>query len=196
MPEERPEIKTRNRKLLGFIGILEYYANLDGLIWFVEQVFPLVLSKEPGTRLRVVGRLPKDKTKLEHPNIDLLGFIEDYSPEMDKWSATIVPIRIGGGTRIKILDAFSKLCPVISTRLGAYGLNVENGRELLMRDTAESFADACIKLMSEPKTARSLVEHGWNTVSSRFHWNKNIKINVKNAIGHCVDMNKNNDKTL
>jgi glycosyltransferase involved in cell wall biosynthesis len=190
--EEKPEIKPRNQKLIGFVGTLKYYANHDGLLWFLEKVLPKVLSKVPGARLRVVGLLPRDNKKLVHPNVDLLGFVENYSTEMDKWAAIIVPIRIGGGTRIKILDAFSKMCPVVSTKIGAYGLNVEDGRQLLIRDTPEAFAGACIKLMSEPKIAQSLVEQGWDTVSSRFNWKKNIKINLENAVRHCVDINKDN----
>ena len=98
-PENKPDLKMRREPILGFIGTLEYYANLEGLSWFVDRVFPLVLSKMPSTRLRVVGHPPKSRKNLEHENIDLLGFVEDYGPEIDTWAVMIVPIRIGGGTR-------------------------------------------------------------------------------------------------
>ena len=187
VPGKRAEFRVRDKHLLGFLGTLEYDANLEGLTWFVKEVLPRILLEVPGVRVKVVGLPPvRGGTPDSSLNVDVLGFLDDYSREVETWSAMVVPLRIGGGTRIKILDAFSRMCPVVSTSVGAYGLEVKHGRELIIADTAEAFSKACVELMADPESARPLTENAWNSVSSIYSWDGSIGERVREALSGCT----------
>jgi len=109
-PDERSKHKQPGDYRLGFIGELGYGPNSDGLDWFGQQVWPLVRQKIPEARLRVVGRVPESASFLNYPGFEPLGFVPEVSKEFSTWSGMIVPMRYGGGTRIKIIEAFSRSC--------------------------------------------------------------------------------------
>jgi len=155
---------------LGFIGTFGYAPNRDGVRWFVENVWPLVLKKIPAARLRLAGRASQNEKFSSAANIDTLGFVEDTAAEMAMWSLSIVPVLVGGGTRIKIAEAFSRKCPVVSTSLGAYGYEVTDGRELLLADTAPDFAAKCLRLLTNPAVGESLAENGWRKYNENWTW--------------------------
>ena len=115
---------------IGFIGLYSYLPNLEGMKWFVRECWPLIKEQVPDARLRLVGKDTDGPLKPNAPAVDALGYVADAGSEMATWSAMIIPIRQGAGTRVKIADAFSRKCPVVSTKLGAYGYDVQSGREL------------------------------------------------------------------
>jgi glycosyltransferase involved in cell wall biosynthesis len=154
---------------IGFVGTFKYPPNRDGVRWFIENVWPLVLQKFPQTRLRLAGEAGKDFFGSQ--NIDTLGWVSDMESETANWSLAIVPVRVGGGTRIKILEAFSRGCPVVSTTLGAYGHDVESGRELLITDSANEFAENCISILANPSEGGRLAENALNKFSENWSWN-------------------------
>jgi glycosyltransferase involved in cell wall biosynthesis len=119
----------------------------------------LILTKFPGARLRLAG--DTGKRSFEGQNIDVLGWVADMETEMAGWSLAIVPIRIGGGTRIKILEAFSRKCPVVSTSRGAYGHDVKDGKELLIADSPEDFTESCLRILTDPAKGINLAENAW-----------------------------------
>ena len=133
-------------------------------------MLPIVLQQFPRVRIRIVGESPAKGTPIVHPNVDWLGFVDDMGSEMSTWTALIVPLRIGGGTRIKILEALSRRCPVVSTAIGAYGLELEHGRHLLMADTAEDFAACCMRLLEDRGFSRELAEAGWQQFVQHYTW--------------------------
>jgi glycosyltransferase involved in cell wall biosynthesis len=155
---------------LGFIGTFGYAPNRDGVRWFVENVWPLVLKKFPAARLRLVGSKSENENFSSAANVDALGFVEDTAAEMATWSLSIVPVLVGGGTRIKIAEAFSRKCPVVSTSLGAYGYDVADGRELLLADTAPDFAAKCLRLLTNSAEGKSLAEKGWRKYKENWTW--------------------------
>jgi glycosyltransferase involved in cell wall biosynthesis len=108
--------------------------------------------------------------KPDGADIDGLGWVDDVAEEMASWSAMVVPIHLGAGTRGKIAHAFSVKCPVISTSLGAYGYDVTNGAELLLAESASDFADACIKVMLEPASAAEMAERAWQQFLTKWTW--------------------------
>lgn len=171
MPAEKPTWKLRNQMSLGFIGHLEYNPNKLGLKWFGEKIWPLITAKIPNARLRIVGKIPQDDTFLKFPHFEPTGFIEDTGPEFNSWSAMIVPLQYGGGTRLKILDAFSKMCPVVSTPVGAYGLEVKDNQHLLIQENPESFANACIQLIKNQSLAQQLAQNAWKLFEEKYNWN-------------------------
>lgn len=166
----QPRSVESSRPRLGFIGTLKYHANADGLRWFLDAVFEPLREAIPNLELRVVGLLPPASQWLDRPGVRPLGFIDDPSAEMATWHASIVPLRIGGGTRIKILDCAARGIPLVSTTLGAFGLGFANGRELLLADDAEDFANACQRMMEDQDLASTLASHAHERVVNTYDW--------------------------
>jgi glycosyltransferase involved in cell wall biosynthesis len=99
-----------------------------------------------------------------------LGWLEDPGDEIASWSAMIVPIRFGSGTRVKIAEGFARKCPVVATKIGAFGYAVKNGKEFLLADTAADFASACVLLLKQPEFGEALAETAHNSLLSRWTW--------------------------
>jgi len=157
---------------IGFIGSFAYAPNANGMRWFLRNVWPGILQRAPATVLRLVGRNSHHPEWRGGPNIDGLGWLEDADAdaEMATWALTIVPIFEGGGTRVKISNAFSRKCPVVSTHLGAYGYEVANGRELLLADKAPDFAAACVRILTDERLAQRLADTAWATFLANWTW--------------------------
>ena len=152
-----------------FIGSLSYEPNADGLTWFTTAIWPLVRSAHPHAQLRVVGGgLPETNAVRHVDGVELLGQIDEVGPEFERATATVVPIRWGGGTRIKILEAFAHRSPVVSTSLGASGLGATNERHLLIADEAADFAHAISRILRDPGLRSMLVTHGTELLHRRF----------------------------
>jgi glycosyltransferase involved in cell wall biosynthesis len=156
------------RPQIGFVGTFKYPSNRDGVRWFIKNVWPSVLLEFPQARLRLAGEAGKDF--FGGQNIDVLGWVADMDHETANWSLAIVPVFTGGGTRIKILEAFSRKCPVISTSLGAYGHKVKNGHELMIADTSKDFAENCIRILANPSEGTRLAENAWNKFNESCKW--------------------------
>lgn len=174
-PDKETALQPTAPRRLGFIGTFGYAPNRDGVHWFIENVWPLVLEKFPAVRLRLAGREGQNEKFSCVTNIDALGFVEDTAVEMATWSLSIVPVLVGGGTRIKIVEAFSRKCPVVSTSLGAYGYDVADGRELLLADTAPDFAVKCLRLLTNPSEGKFLAENGWRKYNENWTWDLQAK---------------------
>ena len=117
-----------------------------------ENCWPAIRKAVPGIRFSLIGKDTDGPLKPLDRDVDVLGWVEDPAGEIATWSATVIPIRFGGGTRIKIADAFSRKCPVVSTRFGAFGYDVHHGNELLLADDNDpkAFASSCISLIQNP----------------------------------------------
>lgn len=171
---------------LGFIGRLQHAPNLDGLRWFIRQVWPLIKTTSPQARLRLIGRGTETGISQEGPDIDGLGWIDDPAAEIATWSATVVPIRIGAGTRVKIAEAFSRRCPVVATPLGAFGYDVAHRRELLLADTPGEFAAACQVLMTDRNLGQELARRAWQRFEREWSWDA-IAPKVADAVAMCLE---------
>ena len=165
VPRRNPAAPPR----VGFIGTMRYVPNRDGVGWFLNSIWPLVLRQIPDARLRLVGAGSEEIGKL-CPNVDRLGWLADVESEMAGWSLAIVPLLAGGGTRIKIAEAFSRKCPVVSTKLGAYGYDVSDGRELLLADAPKEFAEKCLRILTQPDEARTMAENAWQKFLANWTW--------------------------
>jgi glycosyltransferase involved in cell wall biosynthesis len=158
---------------LVFIGSMDWLPNIDGTLFFVREVLPLVRRSRPGCTVAIVGRAPTaailDLARRD-PAITVTGTVDDVRPYLWGSRVSIVPLRIGGGTRLKIYEAMAARSPVVSTTVGAEGLPLDNGRHILLADTAEAFADACVELLENPGHAQRLSSQAFDLVSSRFSW--------------------------
>ena len=160
---------------LVFTGSMDWLPNEDAMQYFINDVMPLVRKTIPDLRLTIVGRSPYPslvELAQRDSNIAVTGRVDDVRPYMEEATAFIVPIRIGGGTRLKIYEAMAMEKPVISTTVGAEGLNVNDGEELLLADTPEDFAKAAVRVLQEPAFARQLGMKGAQRVREHYGWNK------------------------
>jgi glycosyltransferase involved in cell wall biosynthesis len=180
-PVRNPEGFAR----IGFIGTLEYPPNSDGLNWFIKHILSRINSKNPAVRLRVIGKMSESAKLIQHHNVDYLGFMDNVSDEISTWSLSIVPLRVGGGTRIKILESFSRKCPVVSTSVGAWGLDVVNGKHLIIADSAENMAEACVKILIYPEIGQHLANCAWRLFMREYTWDT-IAPRIEDAVNQCL----------
>jgi glycosyltransferase involved in cell wall biosynthesis len=162
---------------IGFIGLFSYEPNADGVRWFVRECWPLIRARIPGIRLRLCGKGSIEAGFQPEPDVDVLGWVDDSAAEIATWSAMVIPIRFGGGTRVKIADAFSRKCPAVSTSFGAYGYAVHDGRELRLADNPQNFADACVSLVRDPDGGQAMAERAYQAFLANWTWD---------AIAPCV----------
>jgi len=159
-----------DRRTLLFVGALDYGPNIEGLKWFLDEIFPKVKERYRDATLLVVGRRPPEdivRACREHPEVELHPDVPDVGPYYEKCGAVVVPLLSGGGTRVKILEAAMAGRPVLSTPLGAYGLGCVDGAHLMLFTDAGSFLERYKKL-DEEETYRGCVERMHAMVEQRF----------------------------
>lgn len=158
---------------LVFVGSMNWAPNIDGVSYFSEQILPSILSRNPDCRVAIVGRTPPPSiTRLAetHPNLSVTGSVPDIRPYLWGSKLCIVPLRIGGGTRLKIYEAMAARIPVVSTSIGAEGLPVSDGENIILADDPRQFAEACLDLLQDGDKRRRLAGHAWNLVASHYSW--------------------------
>ncbi len=155
-----------------FTGLMSYYPNQQAISWFLKNVYPSILSEIPESRLVVVGASPPGwLTALAGPQIEVTGYVSDVRPYIARATVVIAPLLIGGGTRVKILEAQAMLKPVVATSLGAEGLNLRDGESVLLADDPATFANYVIELIRNPEMAESIAANGRQHVVEYFDWN-------------------------
>jgi polysaccharide biosynthesis protein PslH len=160
---------------LVFTGAMDWLPNIDGARFFVREVLPLIRAKRPGCTLVLAGRSPVAELlgfAAEDPLITVTGTVPDIRPYLWDASVSIVPLRIGGGTRLKIYEAMAAGLPVVSTPVGAEGLDVEHGVHIRLNADAVSFAESCLDLLEDRELARKQAAAALELVSTRFSWSK------------------------
>ncbi len=157
-----------------FTGGMDYFPNEDGVRWFITAVVPELEKVLPKWKLTVVGKNPSPKlTALARPGrIEFTGRVDDVRPYTASADVFVVPLRIGGGTRLKILEAQSMAIPVVSTRVGAEGISVTDGRDILLADEPAKMATAIASLAKSPEMARAVAEAGRALVLDRYDWKR------------------------
>ena len=169
----RPEATPRVADRLLYVGSMDYLPNSDAVRWFAADILPAISRQAPSARLQVVGRGGLNLTDLAaSAPVDLCGVADDLQPDYASCGVFVVPLRAGGGTRLKILEALACACPVVSTSIGAEGIPVRHGEHLLIADSAEDFAAAVGSLIADPARARQLGERGSELVRGRFGWDR------------------------
>ncbi|MDQ1611702.1 MAG: polysaccharide biosynthesis protein PslH [Pyrinomonadaceae bacterium] len=160
---------------LVFTGSMDWLPNEDAIQFFTKEIMPRVKQQIPDATLTVVGRNPYAslvELGKRDPSIIVTGRVEDVRPYMERAAAYVVPLRVGGGTRLKIYEAMAMEKPIVSTTIGAEGLPVSNGRELLLADTAEAFAAAIVGVLTDDGAAREMGARAAAAVRERFSWDK------------------------
>jgi len=159
---------------LVFTGSMDWYPNEDGIAHFIEAVLPRVRREVPAATLTVVGRNPSDRLRdaAAAAGVRVTGLVDDVRPHMAEAAVYVVPLRIGGGTRLKIFEALSMAKAVVSTAVGAEGLPVAPGRHFLLADEPAAFAEAVTSLLRDSARRRAIGAAGRRLVEERYSWSK------------------------
>jgi glycosyltransferase involved in cell wall biosynthesis len=158
---------------LVFTGSMDWLPNEDAMRYFINDILPIVKQRIPEVQLTIVGRNPYPslvELAQRNPALTVTGRVDDVRRYIEDAVAFIVPIRIGGGTRLKIYEAMAMEKPVISTTIGAEGLPVHDGEQLLIADDPKMFAEAVVKVLSDPEFATRLGADGAQLVRQNFGW--------------------------
>ena len=169
----RPQAEGPRPNTLVFTGSMDWTPNQDAILYFAEAILPKIQKELGDASLWVVGRKPSERLKelaRKLPGIHVTGAVDDIRPYIARSAVYVVPIRIGGGTRIKIYEAMAMGKPVVSTTVGAEGLPVENGRDLFLEDDPERFAAVVVQLLRSPRLSRQLGEAARRLVETSYSW--------------------------
>jgi glycosyltransferase involved in cell wall biosynthesis len=173
--DEPPVARKADADHILHIGTMYWPPNIDGVLWFIREVFPLIRAQRPETTLDVVGaRPPQEIVALsgDGTGINVTGYVADPKPYLEQTGVMIVPLRAGGGMRVKILNALSRGLPLVSTTLGCEGIAVEAGRHLLIADTPDDFARASLRLLNNRALADELGRNGRRLAEDRYDYRR------------------------
>lgn len=163
--------------LITFVGAMDWEPNVDGVEYFCSEVWPLIKAQVPQAKFRIVGRNPDRRVqKWASDSIEITGRVPSVVEHLHESAVVIVPLRIGGGTRLKIYEAMATAKAVVSTTVGAEGLDVHHGRDIMLADDPGSFARAVILLLRDPElrrryeraAAEAAALYGWPAIGERF----------------------------
>jgi sugar transferase (PEP-CTERM/EpsH1 system associated) len=167
-----PPAAAPERAHMVFTGSMDWLPNEDGMTYFCREILPKIRQAEAGATLSIIGRAPTPAVRklAEIPGVEVTGRVDDVRPHIARGSVYIVPLRIGGGTRLKIFEAMSMGKAVVSTTIGAEGLPVTNGRDIEIADDPSGFAQAVIRLIRDTDTRRSIETAARQLVVEKYDW--------------------------
>jgi glycosyltransferase involved in cell wall biosynthesis len=166
-----PLVDGQHPPTVVFTGSMDWAANVDGMRFYLSRVWPRVLAQRPEARFTVVGRNPPASLLAlakQTRNVEFSGFVDDVRPYVRQAHAFVIPLLVGGGTRIKAFEAMAMGCPVVSTAVGMEGLGARPEEDFLQRDDPSAFADAVLGLLNEPDARKSLSCKARALVESRY----------------------------
>ena len=174
----RPKSQDRKeRPVLVFLGRMDYFPNVDGIVWFAEQVFPRIRRARPDVQLRIVGADPAAAVRrLAGPGVTVTGYVADVRPHLADASVAVAPLRIARGTQNKILETMSFGIPVVSTVQAAKGIQAQPGRHLLVAKDAAEFAADVIQLLDDHQLRRRLAADARAEVLPVHNWDASMKV--------------------
>ena len=159
--------------VLLFVGALDYEPNTEAMSWFLREVWPVVHAGRPDVVLHVVGRGADALGSEAHADgVELLGKVDDLQAELDRADVSIVPIRVGAGTRLKVIEALANHLPMVTTTVGCEGIAVADGRTALIADDAESFAGAVLRLVADGDLRQRLADEGRELFDEHYTWSR------------------------
>jgi glycosyltransferase involved in cell wall biosynthesis len=169
----RPAGVTPDPAGLVFCGSMDWMPNEDAVTYFLTSILPAIAAKVPAVNVTIVGRNPSSRLRAlagSYSRVTVTGAVADIRSYVDRASCYVVPIRIGGGTRLKIFEGMAMGKPVVSTSVGAEGLPLSPGEDLLLADNPDAFAAAVVRILSDRPLAQRLAARGRAGVCARFGW--------------------------
>ena len=168
----RPDGEASGGEGAVFVGKMDYRPNADGAAWFCREVLPLVRERLPGFGVKIVGHSPVPAVRElgDIDGVEVTGAVEDTRPYLRGALVVVVPLRAGSGTRLKVLEAFAMGRPVVSTTLGAEGIDAADGEHLRLADDPRGFADRVVELAGSPEERARLAAAGRRLAEKRYGW--------------------------
>src|SRR5262245_13076088 len=167
----RPTDPPPDGRTVVYFGLLSYVPNVDGVIHFVRDIWPRIAAAHPEARCKIIGgQPPPSLLALAGPRVELTGLVPDLRPHLAAAAALVVPLRLGGGTRLKIVEGMAMGKAIVSTTLGAEGIEAVPGRDLLAEDEPAAFAHAVNRLLSEPGLAARIGQSARQLAAERYSW--------------------------
>jgi polysaccharide biosynthesis protein PslH len=168
-----PSSEPADPDALVLTGLMKYRPNVDAATYFVREVLPQIVAVRPRLKFYIVGGEPPDEvTRLAGPNVVVTGTVPDVRPFVRKAAVVVVPLRMGSGTRLKVVEGLSMRKAMVSTSLGCEGIDVEDGKHLLIADTPAAFATAVLRLLDDAALSASLADAGRDLVDRRYRWER------------------------
>lgn len=163
---------ANHQPTLVFTGKMDFRPNIDAMLWFGREVWPRIRQAQPQTRWLVVGQKPSPRLDVlrSDPNIEITGEVPDPRPYIAQATVYIAPLRVGGGTRFKLMEAMAMRRPIVTTRLGCEGFDITPGREMMLADAPADFAEAVLALLNDPARARAMTEYAFAFVAQQYDW--------------------------
>jgi glycosyltransferase involved in cell wall biosynthesis len=160
---------------LVFFGAMDYHPNTDAVLWFLRDIMPRIAPAPANLCVSIVGRRPPDSVRAHQTSrVEVTGVVNDVRPWLERADVVIVPVRIGGGTRLKILEAMAMGKAVVSTTIGAEGLDLVAERDLLVADDAAGFAAQVARLLADSELRRRLGAAARGLVANRYSWKRSV----------------------
>ena len=167
----RPSSAPVEPDSLVFTGLMSYRPNIDGVVYFVEEVLPRIHQVRPNVTLTVVGAgAGAEVERLAGPRVVVTGAVPDTREYFARAAAAVVPLRMGSGTRLKVLEGLAMGKPMVSTSVGCEGIHVRSGEHLLIADEAQALADAALRVLTDAGLAASLARQGRALVEREYGW--------------------------
>lgn len=176
IPQHQPQLPTTPVSVC-FIGALDWAPNQLGLLWFLENVWPMVQKARPELQFHIAGRNAPDDLicNIKGTNVYFEGEVEDATEYLGQHHIMVVPLLSGSGLRIKIIEGMAQAKPIVATAIGAEGLPVNQGKEIVIANEAETFAQAIIDLTTKPDTMRKLADAAYRLVKTKFNYRETVK---------------------
>lgn len=169
--QPRPSDPPSDGRTVVYFGLLATIPNVDAVHWFVREIWPRILAARPDARCRIIGKGPPPSVQaLAGPSIEISGFVPDLRPHLASAAALVVPLRLGSGTRLKIVEGMAMARPIVSTTLGAEGIDAVPDRDILIADDPAGFAAAVLRLLQEPALGVRLGRAGRELAVARYAW--------------------------
>lgn len=166
-----PSAAAEAKADLVFLGSMDWMPNIEGMQWFVREILPLIHASRPETTVAIVGRKPAPEIlALAGDKVHVTGTVPDVRPWLWGGKISIVPLRIGGGTRLKIYESQAAGVPVVSTAVGAEGLEIHDGANIAIADTPQDFARRCLDLLDNAQARRDMAAHASRIVAEKYSW--------------------------
>ena len=158
-------------KMIVYMGLMSWYPNDHAIHYFLDNIFPLILAKEPGARLLIVGANPSKKL-LDHTSerVIVTGYVDDVRPHVARGEVFIIPLLIGSGIRGKALESMAMRIPIVSTTLGCAGIHLEHEKSVLLADTPEQFAESVLRMFNNTELRKRIADSAFSIVRSRYDW--------------------------
>ncbi len=156
-----------------FTGTISYYPNTEGILWFHKHIWPLIKQKNPDARFCIAGKSPPPEVESlaeNDSNIIVTGPVDDMREYYARAAVVVVPLRVGGGTRLKILEGMAMQKAIVSTTLGAEGIDYTDNKNIILRDSPEDFANAVVEIMNNPEMREGLERQGRILIEEKYDW--------------------------